>query len=221
MSPQALPIWATIIALLVVMALLIVPVVPALRLEIKQARRDRRTLPFWTSYTTALARMETRSVQGFMRFARQRIPPDATVLIAWDFPTYGYYRGAYDLYPRHVWDIVPVDIVSNRPALSHTRPRVTPALLRQQLLVSGATYLVVWRVPMPLRAADLPPIQAIDTYRPNVYVVHLAWALGQSPRLARHGRSDSRRGPTTWPAAGTALRASGRDSRPAGAGGRS
>jgi hypothetical protein len=128
------------------------------------------------------------------------------------------------LYPRHVWDIVPVAVVSNRPALSHTRPRVTVALLRQQLIVSGATYLMVWRVPMPLREAHLPPIQSMNTYRPNIYLVHLAWALGRGPQLAHRGggarlRLTASAGGGTG--AASALHAKVRDPRPAGAGRRS
>jgi hypothetical protein len=117
------------------------------------------------SYAAAWQALGGADYEEFMAFCRARIPPSGSVLSIVAQPAFGYYRGNYDLYPRMVWPYVsPQDPHPNDP---HPLPA---RLLRSELRSTGARYLAVWHVALPL---PLPAYRWVATFAPGEYVVAL------------------------------------------------
>jgi hypothetical protein len=146
--------------------LLLLFLVTGAQAEFSAFDADVRQLIAHPSYDTAWRELSGADFAGFMAFCRHAIPPSGIVVSIVAQPTYGYYRGSFELYPRTVWPIV-----SPQGPHAFDRPHVTAPLLSAVLRRTHARYLLVWHVNLP------SPVVAhrwVATFAPGEYVMALA-----------------------------------------------
>lgn len=133
--------------------------------EVQGLRSDVGFIAAHPSDSAAWGRLGASDFEDFMAFCRRHIPPSATVVSIAAAPAFGYYRGAYDLYPRSVWPIV-------SPLGLHAEdyPHVTARMLSTTLARTGARYIVVWRVALPHTWRGY---RRLVRYAPGEYVLTL------------------------------------------------
>jgi hypothetical protein len=133
--------------------------------EARQAGGDVRALVERIPAAAAWRTLGMGDYEEFMAFCSRRIPGRGAVLSIVLQPAIGYYRAAYDLYPRTVWPYVsPQDPHADEP---HPLPAAT---LARVLAATKARYLAVWHVALP---RPLPPVRWVATFAPGEYVIAL------------------------------------------------
>ncbi len=114
------------------------------------------------------------ALDTFIDAVRDRTPRAARVLVAGDPPALVFYRATYLLYPRAVYTAFPTDY-----AHGGTAPPTDWPSLRRLARQDGASYVLLWALPVALSGATL--IRSADGTGALVQ-------LGNGLRLKSHGK---------------------------------
>jgi len=121
------------------------------------------------------------SLDTFIAAVRDRTPRTARVLVAGNPSTLVFYRATYLLYPRAVYTAFPTDY-----AHGGTAPPTDWPSLRRLARQDGASYVLLWALPVALSGATL--IRSADGTGALVQLGADEFTFGNSLRLKSHGK---------------------------------